>query len=255
MKDIQSSVNPRIKNAKRVSTGKSVTDCVIEGKRLFNEAIESGLEVKEVFVTPGGMNDVDIKDSNNFEVFLIPDSLMAEISTVETPPGILAVVKRKIFEPIVLNHGFAAFMWSIRDPGNFGTIIRSAEATGCRFIACSSDSVDPYSPKVIRGSMGSVFRVPVYKVSNPEEYLSNERKNGISLFGLLPREGTNLFESSLKQPAMIVLGGETTGLPELMNMDYKISIPMAGNVESLNVGVAASLTFYHFMNTLTGKKL
>jgi TrmH family RNA methyltransferase len=254
MKDIQSSVNPRIKNVKRIGTGKSATDCIIEGKRLFNEAIESGLEIKEVFVTPGGMNDIDVKDSKTFEVFLVPDSLMAEISTVDTPPGILAVAKRKLADPIILDQGFAAFAWSLRDPGNFGTIIRSAEATGCRFIACSSDCVDPYSPKVIRGSMGSVFRVPILIVSSLQEYFAEQRKNGIALFGLFPREGTNLFESTLQQPAMIVLGGETTGLPDSINPDYKISIPMSGKIESLNVGVAASLAFYHFMNTLMAKK-
>jgi TrmH family RNA methyltransferase len=252
MKNIQSSVNPRIKNAKRVSAGKSASDCIIEGKRLFHEAMESGLEIKEVFATPGGMNDLKLGDSNNFEVFLIPDSLMAEISQLETPPGILAIAKRKVQSAINLNRGFAAFAWSIRDPGNFGTIIRTAEATGCRFIACSPDSVDAYSSKVIRASMGSVFRVPTFTVPDPEQYLSDQPN--VQLCGLVPREGVNLFESSIPEPSMIVLGGETTGLPETVSLHYKFSIPMAGTVESLNVGVAASIAFYHFMNTLTAKK-
>jgi TrmH family RNA methyltransferase len=254
MKDIQSSVNPRIKSAKRVSAGKSTTDCIIEGKRLFREALESGIEIKEVFVTPAGKSDVGLTDSNNFEVFLVPDSLMAEISPLETPPGILAVAKRKVQPAITLDRGFAAFAWSIRDPGNFGTIIRSAEATGCRFLACSADTVDAYSSKVIRASMGSVLRVPIFTVPDPEQYLSGQRKNNIQLCGLAPREGANLFEALIPEPSMIVIGGETTGLPDTISLDYKFNIPMAGTVESLNVGVAASIAFYHFMNTLTAKQ-
>ncbi|HSE43450.1 MAG TPA: RNA methyltransferase [Acidobacteriota bacterium] len=253
-KTIESSANPRIKNVKKILAGKIATDCIIEGKRLFKEAVNSGMEITQIFVTKNGFEDLIFKSSKDVATFIVPESLMSEISTVDTPPGIIAVAKRKMQSPIQLKSGFAAFAWSIRDPGNFGTIIRTAEASGCEFIACTNDNVDAYSPKVMRASMGSVFRIPIYTVEDPESYLSKQKSLGIRLCGLVPRNGENIFSKKLPERAMIILGGETTGIPESIDLDYKFSIPMLGAVESLNVGVAASVAFYQFMSSHMAKE-
>lgn len=246
MKRIDSSANPRIKNLKKVLSGKNKEYWIIEGKRLFQEAVDSGVEIDEVFVTKEGWSK-EFGRRPNAEIISIPNSLMSSLSTLESPPGILAVAKRnKIVEPD-LDRGFAAFLWSVRDPGNLGAIVRSAEATGCKFIACTPDCVDAYLPKVIRASMGSIFRVPVVTITNPQDYLNSLRGKGISLYGFVPDEGINLFEAKIQDPAMVLIGGETSRFPDELELDYKIKIPMKGHVESLNTGVAASVVFYHFM--------
>jgi RNA methyltransferase, TrmH family len=247
MKRIDSSANPRIKDLKKVVSGKNKDYWIIEGKRLFKEAVESGVEIEEVFVTKEGWNK-EFGRRPKAEIIAISNSLMSSLSTLETPPGILAVAKRRTIAEPEFDHGFAAFLWSVRDPGNFGTIVRSAEATGCKFIACTADCVDAYQPKVVRASMGSIFRVPVVTIANPEDYLNSLRSKNISLYGFIPRDGMNLFEAKIHEPAMVLIGGETTRFPDELHLDYKIKIPMAGNVESLNTGVAASIAFYHFMS-------
>lgn len=247
MKKIESATNPRIKNLKKILSDKNKDYWIIEGKRLFKEAVDSGVEINEVFLTRETWTKELERGLNNAEIITIPNSLMSSLSTVETPPGILAIARRKSISEPDLNHGFAAFLWSVRDPGNLGTIVRSAEATSCKFIACSPDCVDPYSPKVIRGSMGSIFRVPVVTIANPKDYLNSLRNKRIFIYGLVPHEGINLFEAEIHEPAMVLIGGETSRFPDELELDYKIKIPMAGNVESLNTGVAASVAFYHFM--------
>jgi RNA methyltransferase, TrmH family len=247
MKRIDSAANPRIKNLKKVLSGKNKDYWIIEGKRLFKEAVESGIEIIEVFVTKEGWNKELGRGLKDAEIMEIPNSLMSSLSTVESAPGILAVARRKLISEPNLDHGFAAFLFSVRDPGNLGTIVRSAEATGCKFIVCSPDSVDAYSPKVVRASMGSIFRVPVVTVVNPKDYLNSIHSKGISIYGLSPHEGINLFDAKIHKPAMVLVGGETSRFPDELQFDYKIKIPMSGNVESLNTGVAASVAFYHFM--------
>ncbi len=250
MKKIESSVNPRIKNLKKVISGKNKNYWIIEGKRLFREAIESGVAITEVFVTKAAWNQELAREFKNAEIVMIPDSLMSSISTLETPPGILAVARRESLAEPILRESFAAFLWSVRDPGNLGTIVRSAEATGCRFIACSPDCADAYSPKVVRASMGSVFRIPIFTVTKPKDYLASAREKRIFFCGLIPRDGINLFESNIREPAMIIIGGEGSGLPDDLPLDLRISIPMSERVESLNTGVAASIAFYHFMTVM-----
>jgi TrmH family RNA methyltransferase len=247
MKSIESAANTRIKNLKKILTGKNRDYWVIEGKRLFKEAVESGVEINEVYVTKGTWNKELARGLKNPEIITIPNSLMASLSTVETPPGILAVAYRKSISEPVLDHGFAAFLWSVRDPGNLGTIVRSAEATGCKFIACSPDCADAYLPKVVRASMGSIFRVPIVTVANPKDYLASLRNRGISVYGLVPRDGINLFAAQIGNPSMVLIGGEAFGFPDELPVDHKIQIPMSGKVESLNTGVATSIAFYRFM--------
>jgi TrmH family RNA methyltransferase len=250
MKKIDSASNPRIKNLKKVLSGKNKDYWIIEGKRLFKEAVESGVEIDEVFVTQEDWNN-ELGRELKSEIITIPNSLMSSLSTVESPPGILAVAKRKTIVEPDLDHGFAAFLWSVRDPGNLGTIVRSAEATGCKFIACTPDCVDPYLPKVVRGSMGSIFRVPVVTIANPQGYLNSLHKKGVLLYGFVPDEGTNLFDAKIQDPALVLIGGETSRFPDEVQLDHKIKIPMKGRVESLNTGVAASVAFYHFMKTIS----
>ena len=185
-------------------------------------------------------------EKKGVKVFEIPPALMKKLSTVETPPGILGIAR----PPDVPQHAevtnFASLLLSVRDPGNMGTVIRSAEATGCEFVACSPDCAEPRQPKVVRGSMGSIFRVPSFKVRDTGEFLDELKQRGVTTYGLYPRGGTELRKTKPRYPALIILGGEGSGISDEIETDERITIPMKGKVESLNTATAATLCFYHF---------
>jgi TrmH family RNA methyltransferase len=141
---------------------------------------------------------------------------------------------------------FAALLNAVRDPGNLGAIIRTAEASGCEWIACSRDCADPFQPKSVRASMGSIFRVPAFKVHDLDGFVADQRGRNVNVVALHPRNGADLPSIHPVAPSLIVIGGETAGIPGTIEVDTWIRIPMKGKVESLNTAVAASLCFYHF---------
>jgi TrmH family RNA methyltransferase len=145
---------------------------------------------------------------------------------------------------------FSALLLSIRDPGNLGTIIRTAEAAGADFVALSSDCADAYSSKVIRSSAGSIFRVRVLEIVNVADYLQQLKQDCITVYALAANATQSLNDLKPVFPSVIVIGSESHGLPKDILFKNKISIPMAGKVESLNAAVAASLAFYHFSVSL-----
>jgi TrmH family RNA methyltransferase len=176
---------------------------------------------------------------------------MRDVTTLETPPGILAVARKASQEPKQAPAGTAIFANSIRDPGNLGTLIRSAEAAGCEFLACSHDTVDPYSPKVLRASMGSIFRVSVFKVPDTKSYLESLRTIGVAVYALSPHKGINLFAFRTKRPFVLIVGGETAGMPSEYEPDGFLKIPMSDKVESLNAAVAGSIAIFVLSNPQT----
>jgi TrmH family RNA methyltransferase len=254
MKKIESARNARIRDLKRSLSSKSFAAefLVIEGRTLLKDALASGIELRELFVTSrvwerekkwlGALEDQGI------DIAVVGESAMERLSTVETPPGVLAIAARprvavrSDMEP----RRFGALLFSMRDPGNLGTLVRSAEGAGFEFVACSRDTTDPMQPKALRASMGSCFRVPVFRLPRAEEYLSRMASRGVLLYGLQPRNGKNIVEVKVKAPALVLVGSESHGLPSDLPEFQPISIPMAGRVESLNAAMAATLCFYYF---------
>ncbi|PWT92242.1 MAG: hypothetical protein C5B54_03905, partial [Acidobacteria bacterium] len=179
-------------------------------------------------------------------ITVVSKSVINTLSELETPPGILGYVKRPPFTQRLFPVQFSAFLFSLRDPGNLGSLIRTAEAAGCEFIALTSDCVDPYMSKVVRASMGSIFRMKLFEVSDPKHYLQESKKKNVTLYGLHPREGKSLWNIERKFPSLILIGSESHGIPHDTLIDQKVMIPMSGKVESLNAAVAAAICFYHF---------
>lgn len=248
-KKIESSANPEIRELKKIADGKSKKYWVIEGRKLFYEAIDSGIIPEKIFVTPEFWEEDSARLKSHKHAFLIPSRVMKGVTTVQTPPGILAIAERKSIPEIIEISGIALFVNSIRDPGNLGALIRSAEAAGCSFVACSSDSADPYSLKVLRASMGSLFRMPVFKISDTLKYLNAWKEKKIGTYALTPRSGTNLFEVSPKYPLLLIVGGETAGLPSGFKPDVLLTIPMKQQVESLNAAIAGSIAIFQLTKT------
>jgi len=250
MKKITSVSNPRIKEASRILRGKEKERWIVEGITLFQEALESGVRFEEVFVTEQLLQNekkmlASLEDTG-VEVVIVSTAILNRLSDVENPQGILGIARRTPAPVRQKPVQFAGFLLSIRDPGNFGAIIRSAEASGCEFLAHSADCADPLQPKVIRASMGSIFRVPLHKIAQTSNYLEEMRHNQVNVYALHPRNGIPLDSLRPEFPALLIVGSESRGLPEDLQVTKRISIPMSGKVESLNAAVAAALCFYRF---------
>jgi TrmH family RNA methyltransferase len=248
MRIIQSSSNPRIQAVKKLQRSRGKPSFVVEGKKLTHEAFASGVVIKEIFVTPEfwarERHWLEPIEKQGTTFLMITPALLKSISSVETPPGILAVAQRpENPKPVRLQH-FGVMLLSIRDPGNLGAILRIAEACGTDWVAYSSDCADPYQSKVARGSMGSLFRVPLLEVEKPFEFLNEKLQQHITVYGLSTLSEKSLFELAPVFPFILCIGSESGGLPEGLPVTQKISIPMKGNVESLNAAVATAVFLY-----------
>lgn len=177
----------------------------------------------------------------NGKLYLTDDKTIKEIGSLKTPHKFLAVVKKPIINQN--NASFILALDGVQDPGNFGTIIRTADWFGIELIVCSKGTVEQFNPKVVQSSMGSLFRVPVI-YENLEDYLA---KSELPIYGAL-LEGNNLYEEKLPKKAVIIMGNEGAGISkEIQNyIQHKIHIPKFGGAESLNVSIATGIILSEF---------
>ena len=226
--------------------------CAIEGMRILEEAIRSGLKFKAVFFRASAENRAERllpQLADHVETLLLPDKLFASAVPSETPQGVAALVRCKTFklEDVLAKSqaGPLLAIAGVQDPGNLGTILRSAEAFGAGGILLGEGTVNPFNSKVIRASAGSVFRLPIVQIKLPE-VLDQMRHLGLRLIATSSHKGTPLDQAMLSGPLAIFIGSEGAGLPRelLTQMTDTVSIPHSPAVESLNAGVAASIVLY-----------
>jgi TrmH family RNA methyltransferase len=245
VKRIASAQNPLVKLVGKLARGgRRDARFLLEGKKLVRAGLESGIGVEFALVSRGRAGEEALAlEAKGIEVVELPEKLFARISTVESPEGILAVARRPARSQAELPaEGIVLVSAGIQDPGNLGALARVAEAAGARAFVLMKGSADPFSPKALRGSMGSLLRIPVFET----EDLSWLRKRGFRLAALVPRGGTEFREVDWKPPLALLLGREASGLDEatVAGADLLVTIPMAGAVESLNVATAAALVLY-----------
>jgi TrmH family RNA methyltransferase len=226
--------------------------CAIEGMRILEEAIRSGLKFKAVFFRASAENRAERllpQLADQVETLLLPDKLFASAVPSETPQGVAALVRCKVFTLVdVLAKSQAGPLLAIagvQDPGNLGTILRSAEAFGAGGILIGEGTVNPFNSKVIRASAGSVFRLPMVQAKLLGT-LNQMRELGLRLIATSSHKGTPLDQATLTGPLAIFIGSEGAGLPRelLAQMTDTVAIPHSPTVESLNAGVAASIVLY-----------
>ena len=182
---------------------------------------------------------------------MIPDSLFDSISDTQTPQGILAVLglERKLLEDAALTGGLLVILDTIKDPGNMGTIIRTADAAGCAGVIVPDGCVDVFNPKVLRSSMGSVFHVPIYHCSSIAEAMNTARTHGFVLYASHLEGSISVYEANLTGQVALIIGSEAEGIgaDAAENADLLIRIPMEGRAESLNASVAAGVLIFEAM--------
>lgn len=220
---------------------------IAEGLHLIEEAVKRGAAVDFIVYAE------DFKGAGSFEgyvnVFRLSKADFKKVADTETPQGIIAVVRRPQHAISSLFEGSAPFFVicdGIQDPGNLGTIIRTAAAAGCSGVAVSKDSVDPYNPKVVRSTGGSIFTIPVVAEVDVKEVIRAAKEKKVKVIAADASAKTDVFSADLKSPSAIVIGNEGAGSSNevLALCDEKVSIPMKKGVESLNAAVSAAVILY-----------
>jgi TrmH family RNA methyltransferase len=226
--------------------------CAIEGMRVLEEAIRSGLKFKAVFFRASAENRAERllpQLAAHVDTLVLPDKLFASAVPSETPQGVAALVRCKTYKlDDVLTKsqsGPLVAIAGVQDPGNLGTILRSAEAFEARGVLLGEGTVSPFNSKVIRGSAGSVFRVPLVQ-TKLSGILDQMRELGLRLIATSSHKGKPLDQANLTGPLVVFIGSEGAGLSHdlLAEMTEIVAIPHSPNVESLNAGVAASILLY-----------
>jgi len=231
-------------------------DCAIEGLRIMEEAIRSGLRFRAIFFKESAQNLAERlmpQIGTHVESLLLPDKLFDGSVPSETPQGVAALVRWKEFSLADvlerLQIGPVIVVVGLQDPGNLGTILRSAEAFGSAGVVVGEGTVSPFNSKVIRASAGSIFRLPVLVAKGAggmEEVTGKLRKENVRLIATSSHKGTALDQVRLTGPLAIFIGSEGSGLPRTLmaQVDELVAIPHTPQVESLNAGVAGSIVLY-----------
>lgn len=247
--------NALVKDLRRAfARGEPTSDgyCAIEGFRILEEAIRSGLRFRAVFFSESALGRAEKLLSQigaQVETLLLPDKLFAGAVPSDAPQGVAALARWKEFslEDVLARStaGPLLVIAGVQDPGNLGTILRSAEAFGAGGALLGEGTVSPFNPKVVRASAGSVFRLPVAR-GKLAEALTLLKQHGLRLVATASHKGTPLDQAKLAGPLAIFIGSEGAGLPRelIKEMDEVVAIPQAAQVESLNAGVAASIVLY-----------
>lgn len=224
---------------------------MIDGPTLLAEALDAGVELVEVVAEPGAPADLlERARSAGAAVHEVPPGSLATAVDTQTPQSVSAIAHIPADPdldddprgPVRL----AVVAVGMNDPGNAGTILRSADAAGVDLVVFCDDSVDPYNPKCVRASAGSLFRLPVIRAAESAAILGAMTAAGIRSLGLVARGGTVYDGVDYAVPSAVVLGSEAHGLPASVEslVDELVTIPMHGPIESLNVGMAGTIVCF-----------
>lgn len=222
---------------------------VIEGRKMFEEICEDKSRVVKAYFSDSYVKEQYAgKAMPEVPYEIVADSVFDAMAETVTPQGVLAIVKMPEYslETMIAEAGTLLLLENLRDPGNLGTIIRTAEAAGVSGVILSKESVDIYNPKVIRSTMGAVYRVPFLYVEDFMVLLKELREREVRLLAAHLKGKKNFDQADYTGKVGILIGNEANGLSEEASglANEKVLIPMAGNVESLNAAVAAALLMY-----------
>lgn len=282
MEIITSSKNEKLKNISALLSSKKERDkqglFVIEGLRIFQDTLKTAPEyIKDIYVSESFLKehpaDVILGDYSNsikksagmvglykpgqkkVQIYTVKDSVFDSLSKTVTPQGILCTVSkpehdlREIISLVGKNDGSCKFLIleNIQDPGNLGTMLRTAEAAGASGIIMSRDCADIFNPKVIRSTMGSVFRVPFVYVEDFTGAVQELKKSDITVYAAYLHGGESMREMQFDKKCAIMIGNEGNGLTDeaVSVADKRVFIPMSGQIESLNAAIAAAILLFH----------
>jgi TrmH family RNA methyltransferase len=224
---------------------------VVEGAELLSVALEAGAVVESVYVAPEGRSNPAVADAvarayqHGARVFDLASGVIERVADTVTPQPVLAVVGfvPASIEEVAPSSSMLLVCADVRDPGNAGTVIRTADASGVDAVVCCDGTVDPTNPKTVRASAGSVFHTPIVMGGDARAVIGDLHQRGFTTVGTVVRGGTDYTAFDWRQRVAVVLGNEASGLSDevVAALDARVSIPMAGQAESLNVSVSAAV--------------
>lgn len=254
---ITSRDNSRVKHARAVRDGKVSGEIFIEGVRLCEEAARAGLRIQEVLHTEEVAGDergarlLDELNQSGRPIVAASDKVFASLSDTKTPQGVVILAERprtdaSVLENVPADAALLVVMHRLNNPSNAGAILRTAEAAGANAIISTAGTTDLFSPKALRGAMGSSFRLPVWTGAEFSEALKWCAGRGIRTICADIRAAREHTDYDWKIPRALIVGAEASGLAddEIALADDALRIPMRPPVESLNVAVAAAIVLY-----------
>lgn len=252
MEKITSKDNSSIKEVRKLKEKKHRIlnkKFLVEGFRFVEEAIKSNFYIEELFIAEEALEkfyeyDFQYSIKEYTKIYSLEDKLFKTISNTENPQGILAIARYKDVQ-IKNKDGFYMLADKVQDPGNMGTIIRSAHAAGASGVILTKGTVDVYNDKTLRSTMGSIFHIPVIE-DGDLSIVKDLKNNGFKLLVSSLEDSHNFYDMNLNKNVIICVGNEGRGVSnEILELsDEKFKIPMPGEAESLNVAVAASIMMF-----------
>ncbi len=242
--------SPRLAAVRALGTkaGRREQGCfAVEGSTALEEGLRAGRVPESVYVTEAALARLGpIASAVADRLIVIPPRAMERLSELSTPPGVVAVYPTAL-DPLagVLERGRPALVVGVADPGNAGTLLRSAEIFGIGSAIFSEGAVEPYNPKVVRATMGAIFRMRL-AVANRDALLESARAFGYAVIAL-SRSGTPLPGFRFAPKSLFVVGHERRGVSDWSDhADHSVAVPHVGSGESLNAAVAGGIVFYAF---------
>jgi RNA methyltransferase, TrmH family len=257
---ISSVRNPRVAEAVKLRKRGLRDDrrrFLVEGAQAVEEALRAGAAVSELFVGPESAVHPAVARAREAGVPVteVSDEVVRALTSTVTPQGLVAVASFVDVPIEELPEGLdlAAVLFSVRDPGNAGTILRSADAAGAGAVVFSEGSVDVYNPKVVRSSAGSLFHLPVVRDAEIGEAVGGLRDRGLAVYAASASGGASLYDPDLRRPVAFVFGNEAWGLPDEVAAlaDATVRVPIPGGAESLNLATAAGVVLFEAVRQRT----
>lgn len=224
---------------------------VLEGLRICKDAYDNGIRFDKLIVSKNAMEKYHSEISEfsdvSAECFILPDSLFKRISETDSPQGIIVLASKPTMVGLDYKNGKFVGLENMQDPSNLGAIARSCEALGVNGILLSKNCCDPYSPKSLRASMGTLLRVPVVIL---DDFANDIKNSGLKSFAcVVDCNALPITEAKFCKGSIVLIGNEANGLTDdtVNSSDYKITIPMNGTAESLNASVAAAIAAWEMM--------
>lgn len=250
---ISSKENSIIKEVKKLKEKKYRKDkYIIEGYKMLKEAIFEKIKIDLAIVTEDFYNEnqdiLKILILNKCNYIIVSTNVFKELTDVKTPQGIMAVVYKNKEDSINESARYIMALDDVQDPGNIGTIIRTLDSANIKQLIVSKGTVDAYSPKVVRSTMGAIFRVNVIEVENLKDELDKLKQKGFKIVSTSLQTDKSIYDINYDKK-VVVIGNEANGVSKEIqdNSDIKVKIPMLGKTESLNASVAASIMIYEYV--------
>ena len=253
---ITSKDNENIKHIRKLKDKKyrdEFNEYIIEGIKLIKEAIQEKCKIKTIVICDNCSKSEEISqellyDIAKYNLIYVDEKVFQSITDVQKPQGILAVIEKKNKQDIDFTEDIIVALDDVQDPGNIGTILRSVDSSGLKQIILSKRSADVYNPKVVRSTMGAIFRLNVIETDNLIATLKSIKKHKFQIVSSALNTDKLIYNIEYKKK-VIVIGNEANGISkEVFSLsDEKVKIPMIGKTESLNAAVATSIILYEYV--------